>query len=174
GAIVVDDVDLGSINVQRARSAISVISQDPVLFSGTLRINLDPFEKFTDDELWEAIEHASLKALVAGLPGKLYYEVVESGCNFSAGERQLICLARALLQKSSIIIMDEATANVDYQTDRLIQAKVREEFRNCTVITIAHRLSTIMDSDQLVVLDRGEVVETGSPTELLERRGGLF
>ncbi|XP_032233126.2 ATP-binding cassette sub-family C member 4 [Nematostella vectensis] len=174
GAIVVDDVDLGSINVQRARSAISVISQDPVLFSGTLRMNLDPFEKFTDDELWEAIEHASLKALVAGLPGKLYYEVVESGCNFSAGERQLICLARALLQKSSIIIMDEATANVDYQTDRLIQAKVREEFRNCTVITIAHRLSTIMDSDQLVVLDRGEVVETGSPTELLERRGGLF
>ena len=104
------------MNIRRARSAISVISQHPVLFTGSLRANLDPFNKFTDAELWSALEQASLKSLVSSLPQQLSYEIVENGSNLSAGERQLFCLARALLQGSKIIIMDEATANVDYQT----------------------------------------------------------
>lgn len=162
------------MNLQRARSAISVISQNPVLFTGTLRTNLDPFGRFTDDQLWSALEQASLKPLVFNLPQQLSYEIVEGGSNLSAGERQLFCLARALLQNSKIIIMDEATANVDYQTERIIQGKVRESFTASTVITIAHRLGTIINSDDVIVVDRGKLAEMGKPKELLGKRNSLF
>lgn len=162
------------MNIQRARSAISVISQNPVLFTGSLRANLDPFKKYTDAALWSALEQASLKTLVSSLPQQLSHDIVEGGFNLSAGERQLFCLARALLQKSKIILMDEATANVDYQTERIIQGKVRENFTSCTVITIAHRLGTIINSDDVIVIDRGRLAEIGKPEELLGKRNSLF
>ena len=152
---------------------MAVIAQDPVLFGGSLRRNLDPFSKYTDLELWTALEEVQLKGMVEKLPGQLNYPLKESGSNFSVGERQLVCLARALVQKSKVIIMDEATANVDFKTDRLIQEVIRHKFKDSTVLTIAHRLNTIMDYDKVLVLDGGRVVEFDKP-EVLMRNGGVF
>ena len=152
---------------------MAVITQDPVLFGGTLKRNLDPFSQYTDKDLWTALEEVQLKTLVLQLPGQLEFMLKECGTNLSVGERQLVCLARALVQKSKIIIMDEATANVDFKTDRLIQEVIRDKFKDSTVITIAHRLNTIMDYDKVLVLDGGRVVEFDEP-ELLIRNGGLF
>ena len=175
GRIIIDGVDIQHLNIQSSRRALAVITQDPVLFTGTLRMNLDPFEKSDDKEIWAALEEACLKAKVAGLSQKLYEEVLECGSNFSVGERQLLlCLARALLQKNKVIVLDEATANVDQETDQLIQETIREKFQECTVITIAHRLNTIMDYDKVVVLDGGKVVEDGRPRELLKVETGKF
>ena len=153
---------------------MAVITQDPVLFSGTLRRNLDPFSFYQDHDLWSALEEVQLKSLVNQLPEQLKYKLRESGSNFSVGERQLVCLARALLQKSKIIILDEATANVDYKTDCLIQEVIRSRFKNSTVITIAHRLNTIMDYDKVLVLDQGRVVEFDKPEVLLRMDNGYF
>lgn len=152
---------------------MAVITQDPVLFGGSLRRNMDPFSKHTDQELWAALEAVQLRTLVEGLPEQLEFKIKESGTNLSVGERQLICLARALVQKSKIIVMDEATANVDFRTDRLIQQVIRHKFKDSTVLTIAHRLNTIMDYDKVLVLDDGQVVEFDKP-EVLMRSGGLF
>ena len=171
--VCIDGVDIGTLNLQRARRSLAVISQDPVLFGGSLRRNLDPFSKYTDLELWTALEEVQLKAMVEKLPGQLNYQLKETGANFSVGERQLVCLARALVQKSKIIVMDEATANVDFKTDRLIQEVIRYKFRDSTVLTIAHRLNTIMDYDKVLVLDGGRVVEFDKP-EVLIRNGGMF
>ena len=148
-------------------------TQDPVLFGGTLRRNMDPFSQYTAEELWTALEEVQLKIRVQDLPGQLNYQLKESGSNLSVGERQLVCLARALVQKSKIIIMDEATANVDLKTDRLIQQVIRDKFKDSTVLTIAHRLNTIMDYDRVLVLDGGRVVEFDRP-EVLIRSGGVF
>ena len=152
---------------------MAVIAQDPVLFGGSLKRNLDPFSRYTDLELWTALAEVQLKEMVKHLPGQLNYQLKESGSNFSVGERQLVCLARALVQKSKIIIMDEATANVDFKTDRLIQDVIRHKFKDSTVLTIAHRLNTIMDYDKVLVLDSGRVVEFDKP-EVLIRNGGMF
>ena len=152
---------------------MAVITQDTVLFGGTLKRNMDPFSQYTDQELWTALGEVQLKTLVEGLPGQLQFKLRESGTNLSVGERQLLCLARALVQKSKIIIMDEATANVDFKTDRLIQEVIRDKFKDSTVITIAHRLNTIMDYDKVLVLDGGRVVEFDKP-DVLMRKGGLF
>ena len=152
---------------------MAVIAQDPVLFGGSLRKNLDPFSRYTDLELWIALEEVQLKGMIEKLPGQLNYQLQESGSNLSVGERQLVCLARALVQKSKIIIMDEATANVDFKTDRLIQQVIRDKFKDSTVLTIAHRLNTIMDYDRVLVLDGGRVAEFDKANVLI-RRGGLF
>ena len=152
---------------------MAVITQDPVLFGGTLKRNLDPFSQYTDEDLWTGLREVQLKTLVENLPGKLEFKLKESGTNLSVGERQLVCLARALVQKSKIIIMDEATANVDFKTDRLIQEVIRDKFKDSTVITIAHRLNTIMDYDKVLVLDGGRVVEFDKP-DVLIRKGELF
>ena len=152
---------------------MAVITQDPVLFGGSLKKNMDPFSQYTDQQLWTALEEVQLKTVVQDLPGQLNFRLRESGTNLSVGERQLVCLARALVQRSKIIIMDEATANVDFKTDHLIQEVIRHKFKDSTVLTIAHRLNTIMDYDKVLVLDGGRVVEFDNP-DLLIRNGGLF
>ena len=174
GDVIIDDVNIANINIQSSRRAMAVITQNPVLFTGSLRMNLDPFDEYGDKELWEALEQASLKAMVNTLPRQLSEEVKECGANFSVGERQLLCLARALLKKNKIIVLDEATANVDHKTDQFIQETIRTKFKHCTVITIAHRLNTIMDYDRMLVLENGRVVEYDKPGVLLQNEGGQF
>ena len=171
--MLIDGVDVGTLNLQTARRSMAVIAQDPVLFGGSLRRNLDPFSVQTDLDLWTALEEVQLKAMVEKLPGQLEYRVNETGSNFSVGERQLVCLARALVQKSKIIVMDEATANVDFKTDNLIQEVIRHKFKDSTVLTIAYRLNTIMDYDKVLILDGGRMVEFDKP-EILIQNGGIF
>ncbi|XP_049501524.1 ATP-binding cassette sub-family C member 2 [Panthera uncia] len=171
GQIIIDGVDIASIGLHDLREKLTIIPQDPILFSGSLRMNLDPFNNHSDEEIWKALELAHLKSFVAGLQLGLSHKVTEAGDNLSIGQRQLLCLARALLRKSKILIMDEATAAVDIETDHLIQTTIQKEFSHCTTITIAHRLHTIMDSDKIMVLDNGKIVEYGTPNELLKNSG---
>lgn len=174
GCILIDDVDISKIGLHDLRNRLTIIPQDPVLFSGSLRMNLDPFDKFSDEEIWRALELSHLKSYVSGLQEGLQHEVAEGGENLSVGQRQLLCLARALLRKSRILILDEATAAVDLETDNLIQNTIRKEFSDCTVLTIAHRLHSIMDSSRVMVLDAGKVVEFDSPSNLLEKEGHFY
>ncbi|XP_077258455.1 multidrug-Resistance like Protein 1 isoform X1 [Temnothorax americanus] len=174
GKILIDDIDISKLGLHDLRSRLTIIPQDPVLFSGTLRINLDPFDCHSDEEIWRALEHAHLKSFIENLPNALLHEVSESGENLSVGQRQLICLARALLRKTKVLILDEATAAVDLETDDLIQTTIRQEFKDCTVLTIAHRLNTILDSDRVIVLDKGLIVEYDSPEVLLRNPSSSF
>ncbi|KAK0419050.1 hypothetical protein QR680_013923 [Steinernema hermaphroditum] len=174
GQIVIDDVDISNLPLHDLRSKITIIPQDPVLFSGTLRFNLDPFEEYSDADLWRALEHANLKNFVDAQPSKLYHVIGESGENISIGQRQLVCLTRAILRKSQVLVLDEATAAVDVNTDALIQQTIRKEFATSTVLTIAHRLNTIMDYDRVMVLEQGKVVEFETPQTLLANKQSLF
>ena len=181
---------------------MTIIPQDPVLFSGTLRSNIDPFESYTDHEIWNVLNLSHLKTFASSQPSGLDYEIAESGSNLSVGQRQLICLARALLRKTKILILDEATASVDLDTDDLIQGKfylhftkyiyisqsaifhfmiffcflatIREEFSDCTVLTIAHRLNTILDSSRIMVMSDGQVIEFDTPENLLKNSNSNF
>uniref|UniRef100_A0A8C0B0Z5 Uncharacterized protein n=1 Tax=Buteo japonicus TaxID=224669 RepID=A0A8C0B0Z5_9AVES len=173
GTIIIDEVDIATIGLHDLRKNLTIIPQDPVLFSGTLRMNLDPFDQYTDEEVWKALELAHLKTYVQDLPEGLLHLVSEAGENLSVGQRQLVCLARALLRKAKILILDEATAAVDLETDHLIQTTIRSEFADCTVLTIAHRLHTIMDSNRVMVLQAGRIVEYDSPEELLKKHGAF-
>ncbi|XP_066250978.1 ATP-binding cassette sub-family C member 4-like [Euwallacea similis] len=170
GQVLIDDLDIKNVGLTDLRKKISIIPQEPVLFSASLRFNLDPFEDFKDDEMWSALEEVELKKMIPTLD----FQVAEGGVNFSLGERQLFCLARALLRKNKILVLDEATANVDAITDGLIQKTIRRKFKHCTVITIAHRLNTIMDSDKVLVMDGGHIVEYDHPHKLLQLPEGYF
>lgn len=170
GNIEIDNIDTGTISLEALRSKVSIIPQDPVLFSATIRNNLDPFELYSDDALWRALADVELKASI----GSLDFMVTEAGANFSVGQRQLICLARAILRNNKVLVLDEATANVDPQTDALIQRTIRVKFRECTVLTVAHRLHTVMDSDRILVMDAGCAKEFDYPHMLLQHIDGLL
>ncbi|KAL4659053.1 multidrug resistance-associated protein 1-like isoform X1 [Arapaima gigas] len=155
-------------------TVLSPPSKDPVLFSGTLRMNLDPFNHYSDEEIWQALELSHLKNFVFQLPDKLNHECSEGGENLSLGQRQLLCLARALLRKTKVLVLDEATAAVDLETDNLIQSTIRSQFEDCTVLTIAHRLNTIMDYTRVLVLDQGQMAEFDSPSNLIAKKGIFY
>lgn len=193
GSIIIDGIDITQIGLHDLRPKISIIPQEPVLFSGTMRKNLDPFEEFTDSQLWKSLEEVELKEAVQDLSLGLNSQMSEGvnfvvvdlriihliiffsgGTNFSVGQRQLVCLARAILRNNKILVMDEATANVDPQTDALIQNTIRRKFADCTVLTIAHRLNTVMDSDKVLVIDAGSVKEYDHPFVLLQDKSGIF
>uniref|UniRef100_A0A3B4GQL7 Multidrug resistance-associated protein 4-like n=1 Tax=Pundamilia nyererei TaxID=303518 RepID=A0A3B4GQL7_9CICH len=174
GKIYIDGIVTSEIGLHDLRQKMSIIPQDPVLFTDSVRKNLDPFNQHTDEDLWKALEEVQMKSVVEELPGKLETVLAESGSNFSVGQRQLLCLARAVLRKNRILIIDEATANVDPRTDELIQKTIREKFRDCTVLTIAHRLNTIIDSDRILVLDSGTIQELDCPFTLLQNKEGAL
>ncbi|PNH11698.1 Canalicular multispecific organic anion transporter 1, partial [Tetrabaena socialis] len=202
GAVYIDGVDIATLGLRHLRSKMSIIPQDPFMFSGTVRHNLDPFDTATDDELWkvgrkgarpqvcllsppsfgprpapcpppppsrQAVDSVGLRPAISALEDKLGAKVVDGGANFSLGQRQLFCLGRAMLRQSRILMLDEATASVDVDTDSNIQAALRVQFGDCTCLTIAHRLNTIMDADRVVVMDNGRVVEDDDPAVLLGR-----
>ena len=174
GHILIDNVCIKELNLQEARRHISVLGQSPVLFSGSLRENLDVLGQFHEADLWRALEDVQLKEFVGGLGGQLDHELLENGANVSVGERQLICLARVLLQQNKIVILDEPTAHVDPDTEQTIWNVVREKLKDSTVITIAHRLNTIRDCDMIVVLQNGQVEEFGSFDTLMNREGSAL
>ncbi|XP_036811564.1 canalicular multispecific organic anion transporter 2 isoform X2 [Oncorhynchus mykiss] len=198
GEITIDGVKISEIGLHDLRSKLTIIPQvnthtpthptpsspppslpslppqEPVLFSGSLRMNLDPFERYSDGEVWKALELSHLNKFVSNQPAKLELECSEGGENLSVGQRQLVCLARALLRKTRILILDEATAAIDLETDDLIQSTIRTQFEDCTVFTIAHRLNTIMDYTRVLVLDKGQIAEFDTPTNLLFRRGIFY
>ncbi|KAF9969086.1 Canalicular multispecific organic anion transporter 2 [Actinomortierella ambigua] len=174
GAIIIDGVDISTVGLDYLRQHLAIIPQDPTLFAGTVRENLDPFHEWLDADLWEALERAHLKQHIASLNGGLNFEVAQNGDNFSVGQRSLLCLARALLRKTKILVLDEATSSVDMQTDELIQQTIRTEFKDRTILTIAHRIKTVMDYDKILVLDKGQVQEFAPPAELLRRKSSMF
>lgn len=174
GSIEIDGCDTKTMSLNELRRSMSIIPQDPILFGGTIRKNLDPFSEYSDTQLWDALEAVQLKPLFARYTQGLEFVINEGGSNFSVGQRQLICLARAIVRRNKILVLDEATANVDPETDVFIQRTIANQFDHCTVITIAHRLVTIVDSDRVLVLDRGEVREFAEPYELIKDESSLF
>ncbi|CAF1117338.1 unnamed protein product [Didymodactylos carnosus] len=174
GKIIIDNIDITQIGLHDVRLKITIIPQDAVIFAGTLRFNLDPFETYTDEEIWNVLELAHLKNRASTLENGLSYQLAEGGENLSAGEKQLLCLARALLRKSKIFVLDEATAAIDMETDRLIQQTIRSAFKDATVLTIAHRLHTILDSTRILVLSHGRQVEYDKPIVLASNPKSAF
>lgn len=174
GRILIDGFDVSKFGLTDLRKVLGIIPQAPVLFSGTVRFNLDPFNEHNDADLWESLERAHLKDVIRRNSLGLDAEVSEAGENFSVGQRQLLSLARALLRRSKILVLDEATAAVDVRTDALIQKTIREEFKSCTMLIIAHRLNTIIDCDRILLLDSGQVLEYDTPEVLLEKEGSAF
>ncbi|KAJ1647430.1 hypothetical protein LPJ64_001206 [Coemansia asiatica] len=174
GQILVDGEDISRYGLYDVRSRLSIIPQDPMLFKGTVRKNLDPFGNYSDIDIWAALDNAHLADTIHAKDGGLDFEVAQGGENFSAGQRQLICLARALLRHAKVLILDEATAAIDNQTDKVIQQVIRSKFMDCTVLTIAHRLNTVMDSDMILVIDQGTVTEYDTPSNLLAKKSSMF
>ncbi|KAI9007181.1 P-loop containing nucleoside triphosphate hydrolase protein [Gaertneriomyces semiglobifer] len=174
GRILIDGVDVATVGLRDLRKSLGIIPQEPVLFAGTYRSNLDPFDDYSDDELWTALEQVGLKKMVFQQPAGLDAEIHAGGDNLSLGQKQLICVARASLRKCRILVLDEATASVDAATDALVQQVVRKVFEKCTIITVAHRIHTILDNDRLIVLSDGQICEVGPPKQLLEDSSSVF
>ncbi|XP_071455642.1 ATP-binding cassette sub-family C member 4-like [Hetaerina americana] len=174
GSIRIDGYETTTMGLHDLRSKISIIPQEPVIFSGIMRKNLDPFDDYPDYVLWQALEEVELKEAVEDLAGGLNARMSEGGSNFSVGQRQLLCLARAIIRNNKILVLDEATANVDPRMDAIIQTTIRKKFADCTVLTIAHRLHTIMDSDRVLVMDAGQAVEFDHPHMLLGNKDGYL
>ncbi|KAG1731999.1 P-loop containing nucleoside triphosphate hydrolase protein [Suillus paluster] len=175
GTIFIDKVDISKLGLHDLRSAISIVPQNPDLFEGTLRENIDPVGEHQDVDIWTALEHAHLKAYIESLPGGLDAPVQEAGSSLSSGQRQLLCFARALLRKTKVLVLDEATSAVDLDTDRAVQEIIRGPiFHDVTILTIAHRLNTIIESDRVLVLDGGRVAEFDTPQNLLENKTSIF
>jgi ABC-type multidrug transport system fused ATPase/permease subunit len=174
GRVVIDGHDVAAIPLRSLRSKLSIIPQAPVLFKGTLRAYMDPFDEYTDAEIWTAFEKVEMKEQISALENQLLYELSENGENFSVGERQLFCMARALLAKTRIVVMDEATASIDHTAEKRLQTMIERDFKDATVLTIAHRLATVLNSDRIMVLSDGVVVEFDSPCNLVKNPGGVF
>ncbi|KAL3659861.1 hypothetical protein V7S43_015163 [Phytophthora oleae] len=174
GQILIDGVDIAGMPLRSLRSKLSIIPQSPVLFKGALRNYMDPFDEFTDEDIWSALEKVDIKTQVSALEGKLAFELTENGDNFSVGERQMLCMVRALLTQSGIVVMDEATASIDHATEQKLQQMINREFGNATVLTIAHRLATVLNSDRIMVLSDRHVVEFDSPHELVKDQSSAF
>ncbi|RDX86659.1 ABC transporter C family member 14, partial [Mucuna pruriens] len=169
GKIIVDGINIGTVGLHDLRSRFGIIPQEPVLFQGSVRSNIDPLGLYTEEEIWKSLERCQLKDVVAAKPEKLEAPVVDGGDNWSVGQRQLICLGRIMLKRSKILFMDEATASVDSQTDAVIQKIIREDFADRTIISVAHRIPTVMDCDRVLVIDAGLAKEYDKPSRLLER-----
>ncbi|KAF9972235.1 hypothetical protein BGZ73_004675 [Actinomortierella ambigua] len=175
GSIWIDGIDIATLGLHDLRSRLTIIPQDPFLFGGTIRLNLDPFDEWQDADIWSALESASLKNYVSSLPEGLNTSIENGGENMSLGQRQLMSLARAMLHRhTKILCLDEATAAIDVETDNAIQRALRRSFSDCTVLTIAHRINTIMDSDRILVLDHGQVAEFAPPQTLLDNPNSIF
>ncbi|KAL7114288.1 hypothetical protein ACP275_04G111200 [Erythranthe tilingii] len=174
GKIIVDGIDITKIGLHDLRSRFGIIPQDPTLFTGTVRFNLDPLAQHTDKEIWEVLGKCQLKDTVHEKEGGLDSPVMEDGSNWSMGQRQLFCLGRALLRRSKILVLDEATASIDNATDTILQRTIRTEFADCTVITVAHRIPTVMDSTMVLAISDGKMVEYDEPMELMKREDSLF
>ncbi|XP_043470090.1 probable multidrug resistance-associated protein lethal(2)03659 [Leptopilina heterotoma] len=172
GEIYIDGLATSKMGLHDLRSKLSIIPQEPLLFAGSLRMNLDPFDEFRDEDLWRALTEVELKETIVKMEAGLQARVADGGGNFSVGQRQLLCLARAIVRKSRILVLDEATANVDPQTDDLIQKTIRRRFKDCTVLIIAHRLNTVMDCDKFIVMEAGSIMEIDHPFRLLEKKEG--
>ncbi|KAI0232456.1 Multidrug resistance-associated protein 1 [Lamellibrachia satsuma] len=174
GQIAIDGVRIADLGLHDLRTKLTIIPQDPVLFSGSLRDNLDPFAQYSDSQIWLALRKTNMETAVTALVNQLEYDVGENGDALSVGQRQLLCLARALLAKTKIVILDEATAAVDVATDQVIQRTIRIELADCTVITVAHRLNTVLQYDRLMVLDAGHIQEFDTPRRLLSNRRSVL
>ncbi|XP_042509454.1 ABC transporter C family member 3-like [Macadamia integrifolia] len=174
GQIWIDGINISEIGLHDLRSRLSIIPQEPTMFEGTLRSNLDPLEEYTDEQIWEALDRCQLGDEVRKKKGKLDSIVIENGENWSMGQKQLLCLGRLLLKKSKVLVLDEATASIDTATDYLIQQTLRQHFSSSTVITIAHRITSILDIDMVLLLDNGIIVEYDTPAKLLENKSSSF
>lgn len=174
GSIFIDNVNIDTVSMKLLRSKISIIPQNPILFSGTLRSNLDPHTEFSDEHLWKVLELIEMKTTIEQIEGCLECLISEGGANFSIGERQLFCLARALLRRNKIVILDEPTANVDTRTDSLMHKTIRSQFSDCTILTIAHRLNSVLIADKVMVIDDGVLVEFDSPATLRRNTESMF
>lgn len=173
--ITIDGVDILRIGLTDLRSQLGIIPQNPVLFAGTIRSNMDPYQEHSDDEVWSALARCGMKQTVLEtMDGGLDAVVTEYGKNLSQGQRQLLCMGRTLLKKCKIMLLDEATSSLDFESDREIQHTLRTAFPQTTVLTIAHRVDTIMDSDKILVMDDGRAAEFASPESLLKDENSLF
>ncbi|KAB1202796.1 putative ABC transporter C family member 15 [Morella rubra] len=174
GMILIDDIDISTIGLHDLRSRLGIIPQDLTLFSGSVRYNVDPLSEHTDQEIWEVLEKCQLREAICKRNEGLYSLVMQDGSNWSLGQRQLFCLGRALLKRSQILMLDEATASIDNATDSIIQKTIRREFAHCTVIVVAQRIPTVMDCDKVLAMSDGKIVEFDEPSKLMNKEVSLF
>ena len=174
GRIIIDDIDISEIQLNKLRENLTIIPQNPSLMIGTLRYNIDPLNLNTDEDIIQVMKKIKFDYIINREPKGLFQEISEGGNNLSVGEKQLICITRAILRKSKIIIMDEATANIDYKTEQIIQNVINEILTQSTIITIAHRIKTILNYDKILVIENGEIVDFDSPKNLMEKKEGIF